>query len=142
VTGTSLYQLDTVNPDINEYTTTTPTNLLATNAQNFSFNYANSAGGSPVRITSGIEDWNNPVLWISVFNPSVYAYTHNSNQDIHIVDGADRIADGFTARQYSYRVTSLCDQAGNCAIAGFPRLYNYNVYSNPNSTVNNTFSSV
>lgn len=73
---------------------------------------------------------------ISVFAPSAFAYTHTSAQNISIVDGSDRTADSATARKYTYTVTQICDQAGNCWNG--IKDYTYNVYANPNVTPSNT----
>lgn len=129
-TSTDIVRIDMTAPVPANLTNATNVNLLATNSQAFLFNF--NDGGAPISLTSQIENWNNPSAWITVFNPSGYAYSQTSNQDIHIVDGSDRITDGNTARQYTYRVTKICDQAGNCWTG--TRDYNYNVYANPNAS--------
>lgn len=87
-----------------------------------------------MRLTSQIEDFNNKTLFIPSFNPSAYLNLFTTaNHNISNVDtaGLDRIQDSNTARQYTYRTTQICDEAGNCW-AG-TRDFNYNIYANPNS---------
>ncbi len=123
--------VDTTIPDPNTFTNTTATSLLATTSQAFGFTY--NDGGAPVAIRSVFEDFMNPASTISVFAPSAYAYMHTSNQNIQNVD-LERGPIG--ARPYTYRVTQICDQAGNCWSG--TRDYSYDVYANPNTTVTNT----
>jgi hypothetical protein len=128
----TVYKLDTTVPNPANLTTTTPLNLLATNAQLFNFTFTDP--GSPVRLTSQIEDFNNKTLFIPSFNPSAYLNLFTTaNHDISNVDtgGWDRIQDSNTARQYTYRTTQICDEAGNCWTG--TKDFNYNIYANPNS---------
>lgn len=41
-----------------------------------------------------------------------------------------------TARQYTYRVTQICDQAGNCWNG--TQDYSHNIYANPNASATAT----
>jgi hypothetical protein len=50
----------------------------------------------------------------SVFNPTGYANTFSTFHNISIVDSIDRQIDNNTAREYTYNITNICDQAGNC----------------------------
>lgn len=137
----SMYQLDTTIPIPANLSTTTPLNLLATNSQPFSFTFTDP--GSPVAISSQIEDFNNSSLFVPSFNPSGYLNSFvTPNHNISIVDGWDRTKDSNTAREYTYRITSICDQAGNCWNG--TQDINYNIYANPNanpvSDIQNTTS--
>ncbi|MBC7498344.1 hypothetical protein H7170_01750 [Candidatus Gracilibacteria bacterium] len=126
--------VDTTIPDPNIFTNTTATSLLATTSQAFTFTY--NDGGAPVSIRSVFENFANPATTVSVFAPSAFAYSHTSSQNINTVDGSDRIVDGGTARAYTYTVTQICDQAGNCWNG--TKNYTYNIYANPNYAPQNT----
>jgi len=137
--SSNIVRLDNTPPDTTNLNNTTSTSLLATTSQAFNFSF--NDGGSPVSIYGQIEDVNNPSNFITTFNPSSYAYSFSMNQNISKVDGVgDRWADNNTARQYTYNITSICDQAGNCASTGLPKIFLYNVYANPNFSVANTKS--
>lgn len=125
--------VDTTIPDPNTFTNTTVTSLLAITSQAFTFTY--NDWGAPISIRSVFENFANPTGTLSAFAPSAFAYTHTSSHNISIVDGSDRAWDGGAARTYTYQVTQICDQAGNCW--NWSRNYDYNVYANPNTTVTN-----
>ncbi len=129
LTSTDIARIDTVVPNAANLNNITALNLLATNSQAFWFTFNDT--WAPVSLRSTFEDFSNPASWINVFNPSAFLFAHTSNQNISIVDWADRLQDFGTARQYTYRVTQICDQAGNCWNG--VKDYDYRVYANPNS---------
>lgn len=131
-TSTDIARIDTTPPVLGNLIDTTSANLLATTSQAFAFTY--NDGGAPVQLTANFEDFSNASNWLPI--PSPFAYSFSSNQNISLVDGGDRSADGGSARQYTYRTTRICDQAGNCWNG--TQDFNYNVYSNPNYAPMNT----
>lgn len=128
--GWTIY-VDTTPPDSSVFTNITALSLLATPSQAFTFTY--NDGWAPVAIRSIFEDFSNPASTLSVFAPSGFAYTQSSSQNIQNVD----LERGVNwARPYIYRVTQICDQAGNCWNGA--KDYSYDVYANPNTTISNT----
>ncbi len=132
--SSDIARIDTIPPVPASLINGTNTNLLATTSESFSFSY--NDGGAPVALRTQIEDYLNSVAWVTIFNPSAFLYAHSSSQNISIVDWSDRIADAGSARQYKYRTTQICDQAGNCWNG--TKDFDYNVYSNPNYLPSNT----
>lgn len=125
-------RIDNVAPDPAGLVNSTALNLVANTAQ--AFTYLHNDGGAPVSITAQFEDFSNPAATLPVTNTPTYGYNFTSTQNISLVD-SDRFADGNTARQYSYNISNTCDQAGNCNPG--VRVFNYNVYANPNSAWTN-----
>ncbi len=123
--------VDTTPPDSNLFINTNALSFLATPSQVFTFTY--NDGWAPVAIRSVFENFANPAATLSVFAPSGFAYTHTSPQNIQNVD-LERGANW--ARPYTYRVSQICDQAGNCWNG--TKDYSYDVYANPNTIVTNT----
>lgn len=134
--GNNIARIDTQPPTIGQLNTTTDTNLLATDKQNFVFTY--NDGGAPVRITSDVTNVNDPNTLSPRFNPSPYGYDIiDKNVDIRDVD-KNRWTNG--GRAYSYRITKLCDEAGNTCWTG-NKVFKFYVYANPDaSSPSNTIS--
>lgn len=100
------YKLDTTAPSPANITTSTPSDLLATNAQNFAFTINDT--GSDIEMSSRFEDYRNPSNWINALNPSVAGKSFQSTQNIQNID-LQRSALG--GRVYTYQITRLQDLA-------------------------------
>jgi len=123
---------DDTPPAVSDVSTPSPApgSLLATSSQNVTLSL-NAAGWSPGDIIEArFENTNNQNYG------STQSYTNGNlsyNWDVRNVDNY-RLSNG--SRQYSFKLTRLCDEAGNCisntGTNGLVR-YDYNVYANTNS---------
>ncbi|MDD3145139.1 MAG: hypothetical protein PHV23_03415 [Candidatus Gracilibacteria bacterium] len=100
-----------------------------------------SAGGSPITLLQGqFENTTNPASLNSVKsstsdnNPGTLNVLE-TNEDISMVDGSDITTNNY--RPYSYNITNICDEAGNCLAN--PASFTYNVYA---GYINSSLSSV
>jgi hypothetical protein len=84
----------------------------------------NASGWSPITLIQWqFESSSNHLAFNSIksTNSNILLTTEN----ISIVDGSDRNLNNY--REYSYRITNICDEAGNCTTN--PVTFNYNVYA-------------
>lgn len=136
-TSPNVIRVDTQPPLASDITNNNSTNLLATNNYSYRVTIWNN-GGAPIssfsyqRENSANESLSptvtdNSAPWIAPWN-------------ISLVDNY-RLWNG--ARSYSFRIRTLCDQAGNCNDVNEP--YSHNVYANTlsmsSSMISNSLSS-
>lgn len=84
----------------------------------------NASGWSPITLIQWqFENLSNHLSFNSIrsTNSNILSGTEN----ISIVDGLDRNSNNY--REYSYIITNICDEAGNCTTT--PVTFNYNVYA-------------
>jgi len=101
--------------------------LEANSSQSIRFEVDTNAWSWLKSITANMESPYsvNQVVSKTQNNNSTYSQFFNTS----IVDGNDRRRDNNTAREYTFTITELCDQAGNCANIPAAK-YDYNVYAN------------
>lgn len=117
------YMIDKTAPTAADISNSMPNDLLANNSFSYSIS-AGTNGGSPITsIAANSENYTN--IWTTPRNAS--SWNLSFAWDMSDVD-LDRWGNGW--RQYTFRVTSICDQAGNCGSLTYAR--NHNVYSNTN----------
>lgn len=82
-----------------------------------------------------MELFNNPSSFVSINqnNTNTFSYDFNLSR----VDGTDRTVNNY--RPYTFRVTEVCDEAGNC-MSSVPVTYTYNVYADGYNASNSTVS--
>ena len=119
-------------------------NLLAINSQNISFQI-NTNGGGPIVSIRGYFENKASSTWAYLTTPFTHtSWNFSQNFDISDVDLQRGINGG---RQYSMKITQICDEAWNCTTAwnnswnsaGIVNL-TYNVYANTLNIWTNTVS--
>ncbi len=123
-------------PDITDLSAGSP--LLATDNENFSYNVARNGWSPIVYAQWEFEDWNSPNSYLPTddsrtdLNPA-QADEINIDKNIRDVDG-DITAGWY--REYSYRITSVRDEAGNESAPGIVREFPYRVFANTQTMTN------
>ncbi len=131
-TAIFVLKIDTVVPSLlSDIQNNNPSNMLAIDNYTYNFNVVENGGSPIVRVDYRYEDANSTALSGVIVDT---AAPWGQSWDIRRVDN-QRWANG--GRQYTFRVTRICDEAGNCASGN--RNYNHNVFSN---TLNITASKI
>jgi len=125
-------KIDRTPPTVSDITNSNASNLLTNNNYTYQFNVSIN-NGSPIDEIRGVREQHNTEA-IDV------AFTCNSSNcsipwNISRVDNF-RAANG--SRQYTFRITSICDQAGNCWNG--TQNYTHNIY--PNTISSNIVSNI
>lgn len=130
VTSSNVIKVDTTPPTLTDVTNSMTTNVLATNSRAYSLSVWDN-WGSPVNII----EWNSENKDNQMIFDSRNITTRNLNLttlsfpwDISKVDNY-RTPNWW--REYTFRLTRICDAAWNCPTFNEP--YNHNVYANTNN---------
>jgi len=124
-TNSNTFSFDTVAPTPSDITffPLSDSYIVATDSQNIQVN-VNPNSGSPITsIKARMELYSNPASYTSV--TSVTTGNFSSNYNLSNVD-SQRVANNY--RPYTFQITEICDQAGNC-MAGVPYNTFFNVYA-------------
>lgn len=121
ITSSNVKKIDTVAP-IPGDVTTPPFNLLAVSSYNYQINISDG-GESPI---SGIE-------WYSenTNNGNINIFHSSSSSNLGFswdISKVDNYISANWGRQYTFRLTKICDEAGNCWNGS--QDYNHSVYAN------------
>ncbi|MCH8518879.1 hypothetical protein LAT59_03915, partial [Candidatus Gracilibacteria bacterium] len=127
VTSPRTLQIDTTTPTIADISNSNPENLLANSSYTYQFSVGNNSG-APIVSVSGVRERHGS----EDINLSFSCTSSNCSVPWNIsrVDNF-RLANG--SRQYTFRITEMCDEAGNCSDE--TRNYNHNVYPDTVSTI-------
>lgn len=122
-------KIDKKSPKIIDITNNIPSDLLANNNYNYDFTISSDSGSPIVRVEWTKENFDNEntTSFIDTDNSSWLQYWDISN--------VDNYRQSNWSREYSFTITKICDEAGNCSTPNHS--YNHNVYANTESISEN-----
>ena len=138
-TNSNLIRFDTTPPTISDIINNNNTNLLANGIYNYALIISENWGSPISKLEWTKENYNSE----SSSNYLIISPPWSQSWNISRVDNYRQLN---WSRQYSFKITKICDEAWNCWT--WNKLYNHNVYSNTidrniwtKSVVNNELSS-